>query len=476
MDRQRKIGLKKEIKLYEHQKFYVKKILKDIETTNKINYFISLPQGAGKTLIALFILSELLNKKKVERALVLLPSRNLVDQWVEEAQKMFFGLKLLDVNKIRKNKKGNIEKKDLMVNLKHSNAVGIAMTIHSFRNFMKKGYFGERDFDLVIIDEASDSTLAKDFLEKYRMSYYLKGLEKWKNLKLLVFPKDVDEDKLKTMIKKFNENLSEIIREEPENIEKLQYEIKDPIIIDDPLVNYFTEVLNNEYKTIKRKVLNLLKKLNIKGYQENLETLLRPKTMQRLKRIYRLDEETITIIQVLIIKYILIKHLLKWFLYSSRKELKKTLLASQFQVKEWLDHKDKKLEKLKEVVKNLLDEKKKIYIYSEYVSTAEMIFSYLKEDLNLKDDEIGLITGRVEDQYTRLDRFKKKGKILISTPVFDKGTDIPEVNSAIIFTPSRNIERLHQIKGRIRGGEIITLAYKGYEEEIIKYIVQLLRD
>jgi len=134
------------------------------------------------------------------------------------------------------------------------------------------------------------------------------------------------------------------------------------------------------------------------------------------------------------------------------------------------------LEKLKEIVENLLNEGKKIYIYSEYISTAEMIFSYLKENLNLKDEEIELITGNVEDQYIRLDNFKKKGKILISTPVFDKGTDIPEVNSAIIFTLPRNIERLHQIKGRIRGGEIITLAYKGYEEEIIKQIVQLLRD
>lgn len=464
-------GLKEGIELYEHQKFYVTKILKDIETTNKINYFISLPQGAGKTLLSLAILSELINKGRVEYALILTPRRVLVDQWIEEANKFFYGLKIMKDPKLSKQ---NIGKTRTL--LKHSQAHAIAMTIQSFKNYMKKGYFRERDFDLVIIDEASDSTLAKDFLEKYRMSYYLEGLEKWKNLKLLVFPKDVDESKLENMIKKFNEKLSELIREEPESIEKLQYEIKDPIIIDDPLVNYFTEVLDNEYRTIRRKVLNLLKKLNIKGYQENLETLLRYKTMQKLKKIYGLDEETITIIQVLITKYILIKHLLKWFLYSNREELKRTLLASQFQVKEWLNQKDKKLEKLKEVVKNLLYEGKKIYIYSEYISTAEMIFFYLKENLNLKDDEIELITGRVEDQYIRLDRFKKKGKILISTPVFDKGTDIPEVNSAIIFTPSRNIERLHQIKGRIRGGEIITLAYKGYEEEIIKQIVQLLRD
>jgi superfamily II DNA or RNA helicase len=75
-----KTGLKAGIELYKHQKHYVKKILNDIEKTNKINYFISLPQGAGKTLIALSVLSELLNEEKVDYALILAPRRVLVNQ------------------------------------------------------------------------------------------------------------------------------------------------------------------------------------------------------------------------------------------------------------------------------------------------------------------------------------------------------------------------------------------------------------
>jgi len=466
-----KSGLKKGIELYKHQKSYVKKILSDLEKTNKINYFISLPQGAGKTLISLAVFSELLNKDRVDYALILVPRKVLVDQWVEEAQKMFWGLKILKDPKLSKQ---NIGKTRTL--LKHSKANAIAMTIQSFRNHMKKGYFLERDFDLIILDEASDSALAKDFLDKYRMSYYLKGLEKWNNIKLLVFPKNVDEGKLGNMIKRFNEKISELIREEPESIEKLEYEIKDPIVINDSLVNKFTEILDNEYRTIRRKVLNLLKKLGVKGYQENLETLLKHSTMRRVKKIYGITEENINFIQSMITKYIIIKHLRKWFLYSNREELKRTLLASQFEVKEWLKHEDKKLKKLKKVIEDLLNENKKIYIYSEYISTAEMIFNYLLKNLKLKRGDIELITGKLEDQYLRLDNFKKRGKILISTPVFDKGTDIPEVNSAIIFTPPRNMEKLHQVKGRIRGGEIIMLAYKGYEEEIIKQTIELLRD
>ena len=179
-------------------------------------------------MLSLAILSKLINKGKVEYALILTPRRVLVDQWIKEANKFFYGLKIMKDPKLSKQ---NIGKTRTL--LKHSQADAIAMTIQSFKNYMKKGYFRERDFDLVIIDEASDSTLAKDFLEKYRMSYYLEGLENWKNLKLLVFPKDVDENKLENMIKKFNEKFSELIREEPESIDKLQYEIKEPIVIDD---------------------------------------------------------------------------------------------------------------------------------------------------------------------------------------------------------------------------------------------------
>jgi len=463
-------GLKSGIALFEHQKNYVDKILSDLEKTNKINFFISLPQGAGKTTLALAILSELLNRGKVNHALILTPRRVLVDQWVEEAQKMFFGLKILKGSKLSKQNIGKTK-----TTFKHSKAKTMAMTIQSFRNHMKKGYFQEKDFDFVILDEASDSALAKDFLEKYRMSYYLEGLEKWNNIKLLVFPKDVDEVKLENMIKKFNEKLSELIREEPESLKQLEYVIRDSILIDDPVVNKIAEILDNEYKTIRRNVLNILKKLGIKGFQENLETLLKYSTMMRVKKTYGIDEENVNFIRNMIIKYIIIKHLRKWFLYSNREDLKRTLLASQFQVKEWLGQEDKKLQKLKDVIKELIGQDKKVYIFSEYISTAEMIFNYLLNNLKLKNEDIELITGRIEDQYTRLDNYRKNGKVLISTPVFDKGTDIPEVDSAIIFTPPRNMEKIHQIKGRIRGGEIIFLAYMGYEEEIIKQIIESLR-
>lgn len=466
-----KSGLRDWVEPYEHQIYYKEKILNLIKTTDKINYFISLPQGAGKTLIALWILSELINARRVKRALILAPRRNLVDQWIEEAQKMFYGLHIIKNPTLSKK---NIVK--IMGTLKHSNACGIAMTIQSFRNFMKKEYFLETDFDLVIIDEASDAALAKDFISKYRMSYYLEGLEKWNNIKLLTFPQHIEESKLENMIKKFGEKRSILIMEQPEGIEQLEYQVHDPITISDPIINEISTILNQAHKKIRKGVIKILDDYNIPGYRENLETLLRTKTMEKIKEKYALPNDAVQAIQIGIMKYTLIKHLKRWFLYSNREEIKRTIFASQYQVKEWLNREDKKLSRLAELVSELIKQNKKIYIYSDYISTAENIYKYLKENLELSGRDIEVITGMVENQFERLENFKKYGKVLIATPVFDKGTDIPEAQVAIIFTPSRNLEKIHQIKGRIRGGEIITLAYEGYELEETKQIVRLLRD
>ncbi|HDN73941.1 MAG TPA: hypothetical protein ENG16_02820, partial [Archaeoglobus sp.] len=226
---------------------------------------------------------------------------------------------------------------------------------------------------------------------------------------------------------------------------------------------------------IRRRVGRLLKKRGIDGYMENLETLLNPKVIERLRKIYNIETEVIKQIQTLISKYILIQHVKKWFLYSNREELARSVLAAQFEVKQWLSEEDKKLEKLAEAVKSLLEQDKKVYIFSQYVATAELISNFLCEKLNLSDG-ITLITGEVEDQFIKLENFQKNGKILVATPVFDKGTDIPKADAVIVFTPPLSKEGLFQVVGRIRGGEVIFLAYRGYEEEIINELVKSLKE
>jgi superfamily II DNA or RNA helicase len=444
--------------------------LKEFEEKSKQNVFISLPQGTGKTVIALATLSKLVNDNKVTKVLVLIPRRVLVNQWVDKAQEMFYGLGLIKNPTLSKE---SIEK--IRGWLKHSGAVGIAMTMQSFKSITKKDYFTEKDFDMVIVDEAADLVISRDFIEGFRMSKYLKGLEKWRIQKLFILPYHVREKKIVALIKKFGNN-SALIRK---MVTETQFmcTVRDPITIEDPLINIFVEKLQDDYKKTKTNVHRILNKYGIEGYRENIETLLNPETLDRLKKAYGLDEETCQQIQVLITKYILVQHIAKWFLYSGRSELSRSILSAQKDVNKWLSYEDKKLSKLVEEVKTRLAEGQKLYIFSQYVATAELLTTHLTEKLSLKPRDITIITGadEADAQFEKLSSFKKVGRILVTTPVFDKGTDIPQADAIIVYTPPFSSEKLFQVVGRIRGGEVVFLAYKGYEEESTNQIADILR-
>jgi superfamily II DNA or RNA helicase len=463
-------GLREGFRLRDYQTLIVSETLKEFEEKSRQNVFISLPQGTGKTIIALAALSKLVNENKVKKVLVLIPRRVLVNQWVDKAQEMFYGLGLIKNPTLSKE---SIEKTRGW--LKHSGAVGIAMTMQSFKNVVRKEYFTEKDFDMVIVDEAADLVISKDFIDGFRMSKYLKGLEKWQIPKLFLLPYHVKEKKIEGLINKFGKDSSLIRR----MVQEAQFAatVRDPIIIEDPRINIFVETLLKKYKKLKTEVHRVLDQYGIEGYRENLETLLNPDVLDRLRKVYGLDESTIQYLQVAIVKYILIQHIEKWFLYSNRSELSRSILSAQVDVENWLSYEDKKLNKLVEVVKSQIDNNRKVYIFSQYVSTAELITDYLAQKLTLKPRDIVLITGQddAEEQYSKLDSFKRVGRILVTTPVFDKGTDIPQANAIIVYTPPLNTEKLFQVVGRIRGGEVLFLAYKGYEEDTMNQVADQLR-
>lgn len=460
-----KCGLRENFQLRPYQTSIVKTILNNFNSTSK-NIFVSLPQGSGKTIIALSAVSSWINSNSSNRILVLLPRRSLVDQWVERVQDSFYGLDLMKNPTLSREEFSKIRGW-----LKYSTSRGIAMTANSFSNYVKKGYFSESDFDLVIIDEASDCVVAKDFVEGLRMSAYLEGLEKWDKPKLFLLPYHVKEEKIQNMMKRFGAD-SMLIREEikDDTVSQLKYKVHDPIIIDDSLVDEFSSVLDKNYRKIRINVNRILTKHGVGGHRENLETLLTSRAITRLKKVYRLHDSIITQIQTLITKYVLIQHLKKWFLYSNRDEISRSILSSQKDVVHFLSYEDKKLLELAKILFAKLKENKKIYIFSQYVATTEIIGNYVMNKLQLTNDDVIAVTGQDEDQYLKLEKFKKSGKILISTPVFDKGTDIPEADVIIIYTPPMNRENLFQVAGRIRGGEVIFIAYRGYEESIIKKI------
>jgi superfamily II DNA or RNA helicase len=455
------------LELRNYQVDLVREILAYL-SSGKINVFVSLPQGTGKTIIALSALCDLVNDNSLESVLVLLPRKALVDQWVDRAKEMYYGISLLKNPPASK-----MPAYETRRWLKYLQSTGIAMTVQSFKNYTKKQSFKEQDFDLIIVDEAADLVVARDFIEGFRMSAYLTGLEKWRTRKIFLLPYHVSEKKIKEMMRKFGN--SALIRRQVEGVDALQYTVKDPITIPDPLVDQIAQVLDEKYRTIRTNVNRILTKEGVEGFRENLETLLSPRTIDSVKKIYGLSEDNVQQIQTLITKYVLVQHLKKWFLYSNREELARSILASQYEVTQWLSHEDYKLNKLVEVVKNYIDQRKKVYIFAQYVATAELITEHLTKRLNLKPRDITIVTGLDEDQFSKLDGFKRYGSILVSTPVFDKGTDIPQADAIIVYTPPLSTEKLFQVVGRIRGGEVTLLAYQGYEETIMEQVAEELR-
>lgn len=476
---QAKCGFKEDYSLKTHQNPIYDRVLKELP--EKKNVFVSLPQAAGKTIIALAVLSELVNDNSVKKVLVLLPGRTLVNQWVDKAESMFYGLRLMKNPTLSKQ---TIE--GIRGWLKHSGASGIAMTVQSFRNYVKKEYFNENEFDMVIVDEAADIVLARDFIEGFRMSTFLRGLEKWKLPKIFLLPFNVRQQKLVQLVRKFGKE-SVLIREDlrEAGLTELSYDVPDPILIDDSLVDNFAQVLDDHYRRTRVNVTRLLKKYGIEGYRENLETLLNPSVIERLKTIYHVTPDETEQLQTLISKYILMRHLERWFLYSNREELSRSILASQRDVTKWLSYEDRKLERLAQLVREQLGKpstkhagsESKIFIYTQYVATAELIGEYLSTKLSLKIRDIVVVTGKDDDeeQYNKLESFKRTGRILVATPIFKAGTDIPEADAVIVYIPPLSIERLQQAIGRIRGGEVAFLAYKGYEQSLVSQLVDELK-
>ena len=90
-----KSGFRKGYALRGFQIPYKNQILEALMSKKYENVFLSLPQGVGKTVIALAALSEMINRDLVKRVLVLLPRRGLVNQWVGSFLQMLSYLRIL---------------------------------------------------------------------------------------------------------------------------------------------------------------------------------------------------------------------------------------------------------------------------------------------------------------------------------------------------------------------------------------------
>jgi Fanconi anemia group M protein len=135
-----------------------------------------------------------------------------------------------------------------------------------------------------------------------------------------------------------------------------------------------------------------------------------------------------------------------------------------------------KLEKLQEIVKNLVQEKPdiKIIVFANYRSTVDKINQLLKNNSIKSEILVGQATKEKkgltqQEQIEVLRRFSEKEfNVLVGTSISEEGLDVPAVDFAIFYEPVPSEIRAIQRRGRVGrqvAGKTIFLITKNTRDE-----------
>ena len=138
-----------------------------------------------------------------------------------------------------------------------------------------------------------------------------------------------------------------------------------------------------------------------------------------------------------------------------------------------------KLAKLRSIVRDIVNDKEKIIIFTQFRDTAQM----LAESLNHMDGILPRVfvgqqrkgdTGMSQkEQIAMLEEFRQGGfNVIIMTSVGEEGLDIPKVDSVIFYEPVPSVIRYIQRRGRTgrqEKGDVIVLMTKGTRDEAYRW-------
>jgi len=468
--------MKLDIKLREYQKAI-------IETACNNNCLVVLPTGMGKTMIALFLAMNRMEKFPRSKILFLAPTRPLANQHLMTFQKnlpeLYADMQLF-TGKINSSKrKGLWQTADI-----------IFSTPQCIANDLKKNKIYLKDVSLLIEDEAhrclknyAYTYVAKNYIENSRMPLILgltasPGSDKrtidmiCKNLEIeKVEIRSRYSDDVKPYIQKLD---SEIIKVElPEEfkiinsylksiydkkVEELQ---KRKLLFSRPTKKALIELQSRIARAVSsgNKHFNLLRGMVLCAQAIKISHAIELLETQSINSLYNylksLIEKAETKSALNLIK---------------DKDFSSAYLVASKLYNENIEH--PKLKKLNEILKN--ESNKKIIIFSQYRDTI----SRIKKEL----DTIGIISEMFvgqrkkgasglsqKEQNLMIEKFKN-GEIncLISTSIGEEGLDIPEVDMVIFYEPIPSAIRKIQRTGRtarLRPGKIITLITKGTRDE-----------
>ncbi len=455
-----------------------------IATCAKKNSLVVLPTGIGKTIIALGIVAHRINKQKDRKALIMAPTKPLVEQHLKSFSDLMdpeqIDTKKFEIltGKIAPAKRGDIYKSSKV----------IFATPQVIENDIIKGTINLSQFSIIVFDEAHRTT--GDYAYTFIAKKYAEQAEDPLILGLTASPGSTKEKIGAICGNLYCENV-EIRSEEDWDVKPYIKKTKvEWIKIKFP--EEF-EKISRSLEDAKKRRIKFLMSLNIiKDAQLSKRELL--ELSGKLRAIIAKDRNPIYFKAISdTAACIKLNHAieliqtqgvlqLETYLDKLKKEstkASKTLLSDD-DVKQasiltsYLASKDRKHPKLLkavDIVKDKVNDGKKAIIFAHYINTVDLIVEELKKEKNLRPVKfVGQKKGNTQKkQKETLDRFRKgEYDILVATSVAEEGLDIPKVDTVIFYEPIPSEIRTIQRRGRTgreNDGEVYILVTKGTIDE-----------
>ncbi len=474
---------------------YQKKIF---ETCSKENCLVVLPTGLGKTLIALMLTINRIEKFPMEKVLFLAPTKPLIEQHLEYFKKhlppIFATLELFTGAVDAEKRKKLWEDSDI-----------IFSTPQCISNDLKKGFYNLNEVSLLIEDEAH--RCAKNYSYNYIAEKYSKQAKHQRIFGATASPGNTSE-KIKEICKNlFIKKIESRTRDSEDVAPYLQKRELQKVFVKLPsemeeMRGLLREIFEKYISDLKRKKLlfrpatkgNLIKlqgelskrfSISKKNYNYLVGVSICAQAIKLHHGIELLETQTI---------FGFNEYFKRLYEQAKKKQSKgviKLVSNPSFNLAFIKSNEllSKKIEhpKIKEVIelikrKVISEKNKRIIIFSQFRDTVRL----LSEELNkfkgirskifvgqTKIDGVGL---NQKEQKKILQEFSEgEVNVLCSTSVGEEGLDIPEVEAVIFYEPIPSAIRSIQRAGRtarVMKGEIIIFITKGTQDEAYFYLSQ----
>ncbi|MDI6643909.1 MAG: DEAD/DEAH box helicase [Methanobacteriaceae archaeon] len=452
----------------------------------KGNSMIVAPTALGKTIVAVLVAAERLQKIKKSKILILAPSKPLVAQH-EESFRSFLNVPITSIT-------GDIKPEDRIKRWDVSQV--ICATPQTIESDLISGRYSIKNVSLLVFDECHRGVGSYSYV--YLASRYVKDSKDPLILGLTASPGWDDE-----RINKVCDNLfiKDVVIKNEEDKDVLPY--FNPVEVNwvkVELPKEFKDIKTHLEKTLKTRLMNL-KKMGIISTIVNVskKDILRAKSMaqNRIGRSIKPPKKCFVAISLLsavinilhaieLLETQGISNLEKYFQRIRKKKTKaaKGLITDkEFNMAIYLTHKaydnqleHPKLEKLIEILKKELKNKdSKIIVFTQYRDTVSKIYQ------KCVDNEINAVKffgqaarenekGLTQKEQKKIIKSFKMGAydVLISTSVAEEGIDIPAVDLVILYEPVPSEIRMIQRRGRTgrkEKGRMFILITKGTRDE-----------